>query len=125
MIYSSTVSCSEENEEADVQRLDSAVAGLLAASPFSNFRPEILWSLKYRVQGRSIDSDATPVISSQSGRVLVFPVASVDPVFDDSILEGVKDAWKRILGDEAEKTEFLKFGERRTDDDDDDDDDGE
>lgn len=71
--------------------------------------------MKYRVQGRPIDSEAGPVMSSQSGRVMLFPVASVDPVFDDSILDGVKETWKRILGNEVEESEFLKFEERTED----------
>ena len=116
MVYSSTVSSSDGSEDEDVQRLVDAIANLLAASPPSDSKPEVLWSLKYRVRGRSIDSDAGPVMSSQSGRVMLFPAASVDPVFDDSILDGVKDIWKRIMGDEVEESEFLKFVERREDD---------
>lgn len=54
-------------------------------------------------------------MSSQSGRVMLFPIASVDPVFDDSILAGVKEIWKRILGNEVEESEFLKFEERTED----------
>ncbi|ERF73839.1 hypothetical protein EPUS_05544 [Endocarpon pusillum Z07020] len=116
VIYSSTVSSSEGSEDANVQRLDDAIANLLAASPLSDSKSEVLWSLKYRLQGRPIDSDAGPVVSSQSGRVMLFPVASVDPVFDDSVLDGVKDIWKRILGNEVEVSEFLKFEERTEDD---------
>jgi Rab proteins geranylgeranyltransferase component A len=47
-----------------------------------------------------------------SGRVMVFPPPSTDLAFDDSILEGVKEMWKWIMGDEVEEDEFLRFEER-------------
>lgn len=43
---------------------------------------------------------------------MIFPPASIDPVFDDSILENVNEVWKCVLGDEVEESEFLKFEER-------------
>lgn len=84
-----------------------------------NGKPEVLWSLKYRTKGRPIDSKASMVRSNMSDRVAIFPPASIDPVFDDSILENVKEVWKFVMGDEVEVSDFMKFEERGGGDDDD------
>jgi hypothetical protein len=72
---------------------------LLAASPSAlpSHKPEVLWSLKYRAMGRPIDSQAGSIHSSPSGRVLVFPPGSIDLVFDDSILDCVREMWTRVV----------------------------
>lgn len=115
MIYSSTPSPPTGDEDQDLQRLDDAVARLLSASALPDSKPEVLWSLKYHAKGRPTDSEAGPVLSSISGRVMVFPPASIDLAFDDSILENVKELWKRIVGDGVEESDFLKFEDRRAD----------
>jgi Rab proteins geranylgeranyltransferase component A len=68
--------------------------------------------LKYRAIGRPIDSQAVPIHSSSSGRVLVFPPASIDLAFDDSILDNVREMWTRVLadGDDAfDARDFCRF----------------
>jgi Rab proteins geranylgeranyltransferase component A len=81
-------------------------------------KPEVLWTMTYRSKGRSIDSQAGPIQSLMSGRVMIFPPPSIDLAFDDSILESVREMWKQIMGDEIEHAEFLRFEERRAGDDD-------
>jgi Rab proteins geranylgeranyltransferase component A len=43
---------------------------------------------------------------------MIFPPPSVDLAFDDSILDSVKEMWKRIMGDEVDEEDFLKFDQR-------------
>jgi Rab proteins geranylgeranyltransferase component A len=112
VIYASTLSQPGSNDDEDIQRLGAAVARLLEASMFSDSKPEVLWSLKYRARGRSIDSGPGQIFSAMAGRVMIFPPPSIDPAFDDSILENVKEIWKRAMGDEADEADFLKFEER-------------
>lgn len=117
MVYSSTLLPQKADEEKSIQRIDVALARLLKCSMLSNYKAEILWSLKYRSKGRSIDSGPGPVLSHMSDKAMIFPPPSIDPVFDDSILENVKKVWKRIMGDEVDDSEFLKFDERGAEDD--------
>lgn len=112
MIYASTLRLTGTLEEDDIQRLDAGVARLLDATPVSDLKPEVLWSLKYRAKGRSTDTKAGPVLTAMSGKVMMFPPASIDLAFDDSILESVKEMWKSIMGDEVEEEDFMKVEER-------------
>jgi Rab proteins geranylgeranyltransferase component A len=52
------------------------------------------------------------VLSTMSDKVMVFPPPSVDLAFDESILDCVREMWKRIMSDEVEEAEFLRFGQR-------------
>jgi len=112
VIYSSTLAFPRGDDEVDLHRLDVAIGRLLEALTVSDSKPEVLWSLKYRAKGRPTDSEAGPVLSSMSGKVMMFPPRSIDLVFDDSILENVKEVWKRIMGDEVDDSDFLKFEDR-------------
>lgn len=118
MVYSSTLLSQGGVEEQGIQRIDVALARLLECSTPPTCKPQVLWSMKYRSKGRSIDSGPGHVVSSMSGRVMIFPPPSIDPAFDDSILENVKEVWKHIMGDEVEDLDFLKFEERGVENDD-------
>lgn len=54
-----------------------------------------------------------------SGKVLTFPQRTHDIAFDDAILDGVKAAWEKILGNRSAEYDFLRFEERRDENDDD------
>ena len=112
MIYASTLCPPGGQEDKDIQRLDEGVARLLDVLRLPGLNPEVLWSLKYRAKGRPIDTEAGPILSSNSGRLMTFPPPSIDLAFDDSILKDVREVWKRIMGDEVEDSDFLKFAER-------------
>jgi Rab proteins geranylgeranyltransferase component A len=72
----------------------------------------------YHGTGRGVaDGDAAKprIQTAMSGKVMVFPPPSVDLVFDDSILESVKEVWKVVMatkGEEALDGDFLKFDPR-------------
>jgi hypothetical protein len=118
VIYASTLSRLGGNDDEDIKGLDAAVARLLDASTLPDSKPEVLWSLRYRSGGRSIDSGPGQILSTMAGKVMIFPPPSTDPAFDDSILDNVKEIWKRVVGDEVEEGDFLKFEERGVDNED-------
>jgi hypothetical protein len=115
VVYASTLSIPRGRDGGDVQRLNHAVAHMLDACSHSDSKPAVLWSMKYRTQGRPIDSEGSPITSSMSGRVMIFPPSSIDIAFDDCVLEDVKEVWKRIMGGETEESDFLKFEGRGVD----------
>lgn len=93
--------------------LDQAV-NLLLQSAAEDSRVEVLWRLRYQ---QPIHSDErirsiprSPSLERPQARIIVFPESSTDPVFDDSMLSAVKQAWSDILGSEAKG--FLDFPER-------------
>ncbi|KAJ0424279.1 GDP dissociation inhibitor [Aspergillus carlsbadensis] len=83
----------------------------------SNAGPDarVLWSLRYTQLGRAVEGD-TPA-NIVSGNLVRFPPPSLDLAFDDSVIDLVKDAWIRIMGDEAFSGHFMKFEDRESYDD--------
>ena len=112
VIYASTSCHADEDPDEATERLNDAVSRLLNASPLSDPKPDLLWSMAYRTKGRPINVEAGPVLSRMSGKVMVFPPPSVDLAFDDPILDSVREMWKRIMGDEVDEAEFLRFEDR-------------
>lgn len=84
---------------------------MLVAVPV-NPRPDVLWTVQYR-QHASSGSEALPVGNEH---ILNFPPPSMDLAFDDAILDNVKDAWQKIVGEDA--GDFLAFQDREVYDDD-------
>jgi hypothetical protein len=83
----------------------------------SNAGPDakVLWSLRYTQLGRAVEGD-TPA-NVVSGNLVRFPPPSLDLAFDDSVIDLVKDAWIRIMGDESSPDQFMKFEDRESYDD--------
>ena len=52
-------------------------------------------------------------------RFLKLPSPSTDLVFDDGVLDSVRWAWQKIIGEEVDSDEFLVFLEREGQEDDD------
>jgi hypothetical protein len=44
--------------------------------------------------------------------MLGFPSSSLDIAFDDSMLDRVKEAWQKIMGEETNPQDFLMFPDR-------------
>ncbi|KAE8374802.1 hypothetical protein BDV26DRAFT_269288 [Aspergillus bertholletiae] len=89
----------------------------------SNAEPDanVLWSLRYTQLGVSSNS-ANPnsfKFEDPSSSILCFPPPSLDLAFDDALIDQVKDAWKLVMGDEADEQEFMDFEDREHADDDD------
>ena len=89
--------------------LDSAVDRLLQAE---GHRATVLWSLRYSQLGRLSNSDTPPTLSEHSPHVYSFPPPNLDLAFEDETIGLVKEAWQRIMGDEARSDEFMIFDDR-------------
>ena len=83
--------------------------------------PEVLWSMTYTTQSASQSAaqreppsfSASPSDTLQNHSVIVLPTPSHDLAFDDSILDNVKAAWEKILGDRSNDYDFLQFEQRK------------
>lgn len=75
--------------------------------------PTLMWSIQYE-QRTGAGQAALP--TQVGGHTVFFPPLPLDLATVDSVLEHVKQAWQRILADEA--AEFLVFADRETYDDD-------
>lgn len=80
----------------------------LVASTGEQAKPAVLWTLTYE---QSIKAPVAQVTSAASqSNVMCFQGPSLDTVFDEAILESVRDAWQKITGDDP--SEFLKLTDR-------------
>lgn len=108
--------------EPGFERLDEAVKGLLnnivpatvpaegsALATTAPIPPTVLWKLQY--QQTSLGVSTSPG-SNVNDRVIVLPSMPSDLVFDDTVLESVKGAWRQIVGEGASDEEFLVFDAR-------------
>lgn len=93
--------------------LQAAVSALVSAVDVTP-RPSILYSIQYEQSASSPPSALSPL---QNERVLSFPASGLDLAFDDEIIDGVKDVWRRIVGDGEDAGEFLVFEDRESYDD--------
>ncbi|KAF2403249.1 hypothetical protein EJ06DRAFT_541950 [Trichodelitschia bisporula] len=91
--------------------LESAIATLLTAVNEPS-TPHILWSLQFKQHHPTDSNQATSQNFAEATQVLSFPPPSSDLVFDDSILDSVKSVWERITESDADRGDFLVFGER-------------
>ncbi|KAL3493547.1 GDP dissociation inhibitor [Aspergillus germanicus] len=99
------------------QQGQSLIADAIDKLLASNAGPDarVLWSLRYTQLGRAVEGD-TPA-NIVSGNLVRFPPPSLDLAFDDSVIDLVKDAWIRIMGDESSPDHFMKFEDRESYDD--------
>lgn len=44
--------------------------------------------------------------------VICIPPVSLDHAFDDTLLDVVKEAWKIVMGEEANDEDFMQFEDR-------------
>jgi Rab proteins geranylgeranyltransferase component A len=75
--------------------------------------PQVLYQLQYEQQA---GSDGSEVEDS----VFTFPAPSSSLSFNDSTLDPVHEAWKKVMGDAAVDAEYLTFADREGAMDDDD-----
>lgn len=84
--------------------LEEAVALVLAKSDDQQ-RPRVLWSMTYEQRAQS-PYEASAGIP----HVHCFPDPSLDPVFDENIIDNVKNIWQEIVGPDVQG--FMQFQER-------------
>lgn len=93
--------------------LSNAIQKFLATIP-EDPQPELLWSLDYTKQytvpvlPTSRAGESSPGSSSQ---LILLPDLSPNLILDDSLLENIKDAWERIVGEEKGDG-FMVFEDR-------------
>ena len=70
---------------------------------------EILWTLSYI----STSPSTSPSQLDDSEKVIILPDRSHDLALDDSVLDHVKAAWTKILGERSSEFDFLQFEDRK------------
>jgi hypothetical protein len=69
----------------------------------------------YVQRGRASSSTISkPFTQDKSGRVLVFPPASLDLSFDDALVDSVRSVWRKTMEAESDDADFLRFEERES-----------
>lgn len=76
--------------------------------------PRILYQLQY-------EQLSGPASLREEGLVTTFPASPLSLALDDSTLEPVHTAWKKVMGDAAVEGEYMVFADREGALDDDDD----
>lgn len=93
--------------------LSNAVQKFLATIP-EDPQPEVLWSLEYTKQYTVPGlptSRAGKYPSGSSSQLILLPDLSPNLIVDDSLLDNIKDAWERIVGEEKGDG-FMVFEDR-------------
>ncbi|KAL1840843.1 hypothetical protein VTJ49DRAFT_7686 [Mycothermus thermophilus] len=99
-----TTTATPDAQELLIRALD---AFLNAASTSAGKEARALTKLEYE-QG----AGGTNSVLTEEGPVLTFPAPFPSLAFNDSVLDLVRVAWKKILGDEAVDEEYLVFADR-------------
>ncbi|KAJ5171117.1 GDP dissociation inhibitor [Penicillium coprophilum] len=90
--------------------LESAVDRLIRAE---GLPATVLWSLRYTHSGRLSNGGPRRLISDDAvPDCYAFPSSSLDLAFEDDTLELVKEAWKKVVGDEVDDADFMMFDDR-------------
>ncbi|KAE8144394.1 GDP dissociation inhibitor [Aspergillus avenaceus] len=92
--------------------IENAVHRLLQSA--TEAEAKIMWSLRYTQLGLGNDvADAHKwELQRPSANILRIPPPSLDLAFDDAMINLVKNAWKVIMGEEANDDEFMNFEDR-------------
>ncbi|OQE41869.1 hypothetical protein PENCOP_c004G03832 [Penicillium coprophilum] len=90
--------------------LESSVDRLIRAE---GLPATVLWSLRYTHSGRLSNGEPRRLIPDDAvPDCYVFPPSSLDLAFEDDTLELVKEAWKKVVGDEVDDADFMMFDDR-------------
>lgn len=80
----------------------------------SNENATILWQMNYvRQEAKSRDVSNSTTLGDSDSNIIIFPERPHDLTLEDTILDDVKSAWKKILGSRSTEYDFLRFEERR------------
>lgn len=73
----------------------------------------VLWSLRYTQSGRLSNGEPRRLtVEDGIPGCYHFPPSSLDLAFEDDTLDLVKEAWKIVVGDEADDADFMMFDDR-------------
>ena len=68
--------------------------------------------MQYNQLGHLGNDGTTPDIQMHSPNVYSFPPPSVDLAFEDEIVDTVKQAWLKVMGDDVDPDDFMIFDDR-------------
>ncbi|CAI7669812.1 hypothetical protein PCG10_010537 [Penicillium crustosum] len=90
--------------------IESAMDRLIRAE---GLPARVLWSLRYTHSGRLGNGESRHLTAEDRiPNGYVFPPSSLDLAFEDDTLDLVKQAWKRVVGDEVDDADFMMFDDR-------------
>ncbi|KAJ5764619.1 hypothetical protein N7533_003300 [Penicillium manginii] len=72
----------------------------------------VLWSMRYTQSGRLSNDGSSATIHKHSPHVYSFPPSSLDLTWEDEVIDMVKQAWTKIVGDEVDHDDFMIFDDR-------------
>ncbi|KAH8431626.1 putative Rab geranylgeranyl transferase escort protein [Aspergillus melleus] len=74
----------------------------------------VVWSLRYTQLGHASTQAGAPApsLTRLSNDTFCFPPPNLDLAFDDSLIDVVKDAWRLVMGAQANESEFMEFEDR-------------
>lgn len=107
MLYLTTLASSNSKKV-----LEQALNAFLSAAN-ADQAPSVLYQLQY-------DQSGGPGDLQVEGSAITFPASSLSLAFDDSSLEPVHQAWKKVMGDAVADAEYMTFPDREGAMDDDD-----
>lgn len=109
IIYASTI-----RDPANAQdSLKHATELALGVGSSDTERAKVLWSMAYTVdEPLATTPDSNELSCDTTGQILQLPDRRHDVAFDDSILDSIKVAWEKILGERSAEYDFLRFEER-------------
>jgi hypothetical protein len=102
IIYASTKFTDSINDKAVLQHSVDLLFISLNETP----GPTKLWNMYYW-------QASTSMTANNEQNTLSFADPPLDLIFDDSVLDRVRDIWKRVLGVDVLDAEFLVFEERQ------------
>lgn len=73
----------------------------------------VLWSLRYTHSG-CLGNGELRQLTAEDGipNYYVFPPSGLDLAFEDDTLDLVKQAWRKVVGDEVDDADFMMFDDR-------------
>ncbi|KAJ5932022.1 hypothetical protein N7516_006511 [Penicillium verrucosum] len=90
--------------------IESAMDRLVRAEGLPD---SVLWSLRYTQSG-CLGNDELRQLTAEDGipNYCVFPPSGLDLAFEDDTLDLVKQAWRKVVGDEVDDADFMMFDDR-------------
>jgi hypothetical protein len=111
LIVAGVIYCSVALAGPEGQALiESAIDRLIRAE---GLPATVLWSLRYTHRGPL--SNGAPqrlIVKNEISHCYTFPPSSLDLAFEDDTLDLVKEAWKKVVGDEIDDADFMVFDDR-------------
>lgn len=90
---------------------------LTAIAAEGELAPHVLYKLYYEQAQGSRSAFTDQSASGLDSLTFSFPAPAASLSFDDSVLETVKAAWGRVMGDATDGAEYMVFSDRQSEQD--------